>query len=294
MNLSYTEYKAIVELSPNMIWRAGTDTKCNYFNDTWLRFTGKRMEDEIGDGWTNGVHPEDLDYCIRIYLDSFYKQISFEMEYRLMRYDGQWRWINDRGVPFFDGFGVFVGYIGSCMDVTEKVEGIKLTEMAHKDKLTGLFSRNYFDYLVDYEFHKARQEKKGFAIMMIDVDRFKFFNDHYGHSFGDKVLNQVAQRILTSLRKTDIAGRYGGDEFVVILHNLSDEEAQILVKRIMNSVGQICIDDTPTGISLSIGIVSNNNEKNVNEIIIKADQAMYQAKKEGGNRFHIMIEASSE
>lgn len=294
MNLSYTEYKAIVELSPNMIWRAGTDTKCNYFNDTWLRFTGKRIEDEIGDGWTKGVHPEDLEYCIRIYLDSFYKQISFEMEYRLMRYDGEWRWINDRGVPFFDEFGVFVGYIGSCMDVTEKVEGIKLTEMARKDKLTGLFSRNYFDYLMDYEFHKARQEKKSFAIMMIDVDKFKFFNDHYGHSFGDKVLNQVAQSILTNLCKTDIAGRYGGDEFVAILHNLSDEEAQILVKRIMNSVGQICIDDTPTEISLSFGIASYNKEKNVNEIIIKADQAMYQAKREGGNRYHIMIEASSE
>lgn len=287
MNLSHTEYKSIVESSPNMIWRAGTDAKCNYFNDTWLRFTGKKMEDEIGDGWTKGVHPEDIDYCIRIYLDSFHKQRAFEMEYRLMRHDGQWRWINDRGVPFFDESGAFVGYIGSCMDVTEKVEGIKLTEMARKDKLTGLYNRNYFDYLVDYEFHKARQEHKGFAIMMIDVDKFKFFNDHYGHSFGDKVLSQVAQRISTNIRKEDIAGRYGGDEFIVILHNLTNEEAQLLAKRILNSVGQSSIDDTSVEIRLSIGIASYNDEKNVNEIIIKADQAMYQAKKEGGNRFRI-------
>jgi diguanylate cyclase (GGDEF)-like protein len=130
--------------------------------------------------------------------------------------------------------------------------------------------------------------------MMIDVDKFKFFNDHFGHSFGDKVLSQVAQRISTNIRKEDIAGRYGGDEFIVILHNLTNEEAQLLAKRILSSVGQISIDNTQIELGLSIGIVNYNNEKNVNEIIIKADQAMYQAKKEGGSRYRIMYEASAE
>lgn len=287
MNLNYAEYKTIVELSPNMIWRAGLDTKCNYFNDTWLKFTGKTMAEEMGDGWTKGVHPDDLDNCIKIYLGSFKKRKSFEMEYRLIRHDGEYRWINDRGVPLFDESGEFFGYIGSCIDVTEKVEGIKLIEMAHKDKLTGLNNRNYLDYLIDREFHKTIPELKGLTVMMIDVDRFKFFNDTYGHCFGDKVLNHVAQSLSTSLRKTDILGRYGGDEFTIILHNLSDEEMHKMGDRIINSVNDLSIDNTSVEINLSMGIVRFSGEQHAMELINKADKAMYKAKQEGGNRYCI-------
>lgn len=294
MNLSYEEYKAIVELSPNMIWRAGMDTKCYYFNETWLRFTGKTLEDEAGDGWAKGVHPEDLDYCVKIYLDSFHARKSFEMEYRLMRHDGEWRWINDRGVPVFDEVGAFAGYVGSCIDVTEKVEGVQLIEMAHKDKLTGLFNRNYFDYLVEHEFRKMKQEIKGLTIMMIDVDKFKFFNDQYGHSFGDKVLKLVAQKISSNLRKTDVAGRYGGDEFVLILHHLSTIEVQKLANRIIHSFGQITIDGTSIELSISMGAARYSNENNAEELINKADQAMYEAKKEGGNRYRMVMTDAPE
>lgn len=291
MNLSFSEYKAIVELSPNMIWRSGTDTRCNYFNETWLRFTGKRLEDEVGDGWAEGVHPDDMELCIKTYLESFHKQKSFEMEYRLIRFDGQWRWINDRGVPFFDESGDFAGYIGSCIDVTEKIEGKRLTEMAHTDKLTGLYNRNYLEYLLDTEFHKARQEHTDFIIMMLDIDKFKFFNDFYGHSFGDKVLNKVAQKISESIRKTDIAGRYGGDEFIAILPGATIDEAQIIAQRILDSVFQLRLEDTSAEISLSIGIVKKSGEKEVNEVIEKADKAMYHAKKDGGKKFSLIFDS---
>lgn len=287
MNLNYAEYKTIVESSPNMIWRAGLDAKCNYFNDTWLRFTGKTMEEEMGDGWANGVHPDDLDHCIKIYIDSFNNRKSFEMEYRLIRHDGEYRWINDRGVPVFDESGEFFGYIGSCIDVTEKVEGIKLIEMAHKDKLTGLNNRNYLDHLIDREFHKTIPEMKGLTVMMIDVDRFKFFNDTYGHSFGDKVLHNIAQRLLTNLRKTDILGRYGGDEFTIVMHDLSDEEMHKMAGRIIKSVNELSIEDTSVELSISMGIVRYNGEKHPMELINKADNAMYRAKREGGNRYSI-------
>ena len=143
-----------------MIWRSGTDAKCNYFNETWLKFTGKTIEDEVGIGWTKGVHPEDFDACMKTYLENFAKREAFEMEYRLARFDGQPRWINDRGVPFYDENGVFAGYIGSCIDVTENIEGRKLTEMAHIDTLTGLYNRNYLEYRLDYEFQKVRKEQK--------------------------------------------------------------------------------------------------------------------------------------
>ena len=86
MILDLLEYKIIVESSPNMIWRSGLDAKCNYFNKTWLAFTGKQMEEEIGAAWAQGVHLDDFTECLRIYLESFPKHEPFEMEYRLKRH----------------------------------------------------------------------------------------------------------------------------------------------------------------------------------------------------------------
>jgi PAS domain S-box-containing protein len=118
--LSATEYRLLTENSPVMVWRAGLDALCNYFNETWLAFTGRGLAQEMGNGWAEGVHFDDLDRCVAIYLDHFHRRQSFEMEYRLRRHDGTFRWILDRGVPFFDDSGAFAGFIGSCVDVHER------------------------------------------------------------------------------------------------------------------------------------------------------------------------------
>src|SRR6201997_5026899 len=114
--LSLTEYRLLVEHSPVMVWRSGLDAKCDYFNETWLDYTGRTMAQECGDGWAEGVHRDDFDRCVAIYLDYFGRRESFEMEYRLRRRDGEFRWIFDRGVPFTDDVGRFAGFIGSCVD----------------------------------------------------------------------------------------------------------------------------------------------------------------------------------
>ena len=111
-----------------MIWRAGLDAKCDYFNETWLAFTGRTFEQELGNGWAEGVHRDDFDRCLAIYLDHFARQAVFEMEYRLRRHDGVFRCIFDRGVPFFDEAGEFGGFIGSCIDVEERVRAQALLE----------------------------------------------------------------------------------------------------------------------------------------------------------------------
>jgi PAS domain S-box-containing protein len=115
--LSATEYRLLVEHSPVMIWRSGLDAKCDYFNETWLAFTGRTLQQEMGDGWAEGVHPQDFDGCVAYYLAHFERRVPFEMEYRLRRRDGEYRWIFDRGVPYTDEIGAFAGFIGSCVDV---------------------------------------------------------------------------------------------------------------------------------------------------------------------------------
>lgn len=118
--LTATEYRLLIQHSPVMIWRSGLDANCDYFNETWLAFTGRTIEQEMGEGWAEGVHKDDLQRCVAHYLEHFRRREAFEMEYRLRRHDGEFRWIFDRGVPFLDDAGNFAGFIGSCVDVDER------------------------------------------------------------------------------------------------------------------------------------------------------------------------------
>lgn len=139
--LTFDEYRRLVEQSPILTWRADLTKACDYFNERWLGFTGRTMEQELGFGWAEGVHPDDYDRCVAIYIGAFDRREVFEMEYRLRRADGAWRWIFDRGVPYSDDAGVFAGYIGSCIDITDQVEGreakLRLAEMELRE-LKGL------------------------------------------------------------------------------------------------------------------------------------------------------------
>ena len=103
-----------------MIWMSGIDKLCDYFNQRWLEFTGHSLESQLGEGWVAGVHLEDVARCWTTYAEAFDRHESFQMEYRLRRHDGQYRWVLDSGVPRFNLDGSFAGYIGSCIDVTER------------------------------------------------------------------------------------------------------------------------------------------------------------------------------
>jgi len=121
-----------------MIWRSNTSAECDYFNDRWLLFRGRTMEQEIGNQWADGVHAEDFEGCLKTYLDAFGRREIFEMHYRLQRADGAYRWIFDRGVPFYEGDGEFRGYIGSCIDVTDRIEAQRSADEARERELAKL------------------------------------------------------------------------------------------------------------------------------------------------------------
>jgi PAS domain S-box-containing protein len=131
---SYEFYLTLFEEFPALIWRANVDAECDYFNKNWLAFTGKTMAQEVGDGWTKGVHPEDFDYCLDIYLTAFKARKSFSMEYRLLHNSGEYRWILDLGMPFYDLNNDFAGYIGSCYDISEQKKLVKQLERSLDEK----------------------------------------------------------------------------------------------------------------------------------------------------------------
>lgn len=115
-------YLSVLENFPALIWRAGLDSHCDYFNRTWLDFTGRSLAEEQGDGWMTGIHPEDRQRCVANYQDSFARRQPFAMEYRLRRHDGIYCWVLDIGRPFIDFNGEFIGYLGACFDVSERHE----------------------------------------------------------------------------------------------------------------------------------------------------------------------------
>ena len=123
---SEDRFRLVADTAPVLIWMSGPDMKCTFFNEGWLKFTGRSIDSELGDGWTEGVHVDDLQRCLDTYTQAFDLREEFRMEYRLRRHDGEYRWVLDIGVPRFNREPSFVGYIGSCVDITDR----KLAETA--------------------------------------------------------------------------------------------------------------------------------------------------------------------
>jgi PAS domain S-box-containing protein len=122
LRASEQRFRAMADRAPVMIWISGLDKQCIWLNEPWLAFTGRKMEQELGNGWIEGIHPEDLQRCLDVRTGSFDRREVFQMHYRLRRNDGAYRWVLDHGTPLDGGDGNFAGYIGSCIDVHEQVE----------------------------------------------------------------------------------------------------------------------------------------------------------------------------
>jgi PAS domain S-box-containing protein len=129
---SEARFQAMADTAPVLIWMTGTDGLCNYFNKPWLEFTGRTTEQEVGTGWIQGVHPDDVKGCFEGFLPAFHARKPFRMEYRLRRADGEYRWIIESGIPRYTGAGEFAGYIGSNIDITDLKHAEEERERLHR------------------------------------------------------------------------------------------------------------------------------------------------------------------
>ncbi len=115
-NLASEFFRHLADGAPVMIWMSGIDMGCFYFNRAWLDYRGRTLPQESGNGWAEGVHPDDLERCVQHYIGSFEKRVPFAMSYRLQRHDGEYRWLLDRGAPHYDADGKFLGFYGGCAE----------------------------------------------------------------------------------------------------------------------------------------------------------------------------------
>jgi diguanylate cyclase (GGDEF)-like protein/PAS domain S-box-containing protein len=286
---SETRFRLMANSAPVLIWLTGVDNGAVWFNKMWLDFTGRSVAHEMGKGWIENLHPEDLAFVLQCHQWHFDHQIRFSIEYRMRRYDGEYRWMASTGVPRFDETGEFSGFIGSCIDITDhKIMEEELLELATTDGLTGLLNRRYF--LVRLQEELARTERNPqleVSVLMLDLDHFKLVNDTYGHATGDALLKHFAGIVRAQQRKVDIVGRLGGEEFAIVLPDTDLNEAAAFAERLRQ-----CVADTPLqmnrkeiALTVSIGIAPMNSASiSTDNVLTQADHALYKAKEAGRNR----------
>ena len=169
----------------------------------------------------------------------------------------------------------------------------KLVEMANKDPLTNLYNRRYFNDVADTLLSMAHRQQQEFSIFMLDIDRFKLINDTYGHNAGDVVLKKLSNLLTTSIRQSDVAIRFGGEEFVVLLPNTNIDGAVLIAKKLKEAIENIEIKIPNIDIikfTVSIGISQCDCSKNaevIDDLVHKADEALYEAKRAGRNKIVI-------
>ncbi|WP_296749761.1 EAL domain-containing protein [Thiobacillus sp.] len=289
---SELHFRTLANSGQALVWTAGLGRECDYFNEPWLRFTGRSLEQELGDGWTAGVHPADLPHCLETYNAAFERREPFSMEYRLRHVGGEYRWIIDQGSPCFDTQGQFTGYVGHCMDITDaKRAEAEIERLAYHDALTELPNRVLFLDRLTQALAAARRNRRYGAVLFVDLDQFKRINDVHGHAMGDAVLREVARRLAFYLRQEDTVARLGGDEFVIMLPDLATnpEDAGALVMAVAEKIRSALENPVSIGgqeylATASIGVTLFPKEaESVDDLMREADTAMYRAKERGRN-----------
>ncbi len=288
-------FQELVESTDAWIWEVDAGGVYTYSSSQVYKMLGYRPDEVIGTTLIDHMEEDEAEKMRTIFAKIVKERAKIvELENYNLHKDGHRVCLLTNGSPFFDDEGNLLGYRGIDKDITKMKEDQKaIEEMAYNDLLTHLSNRRMSLQRVDEEIDYAQRHNTIGALLFIDLDEFKNINDTHGHDCGDDVLIIVAQRISTKIRKSDLAGRIGGDEFIVLLRSLPISievlHAQIesLCSRIIIAINQpIVVHNTTHHVGASIGVALIPKDGSSSDEVIKhADSAMYRAKKEGKNRY---------
>ncbi|WP_288096732.1 EAL domain-containing protein [Pseudomonas sp.] len=278
------------------IWDWHVDQDRLYVSERWASMLDL-SRDSIGESsasWFGRVHPDDLPE-FRQAIDAHIqgRTPSLHHEYRIRQNNGGYIWVLVRGVAEVTTAGQ-LRMAGSQSDISARKDAEqRLNHAAHHDPLTGLANRMRLDEQMQKTFMTRRKGGAHEALLFIDLDRFKLINDSLGHNVGDRVLVEVAQRLRDALRPSDQLFRFGGDEFIVLLHELSCErDAEQISQRILDNLHQpLHMDGRVLVVSASIGIAPLHDHGKALDVLQAADLALYRAKSAGKARFAHYSEA---
>jgi diguanylate cyclase (GGDEF)-like protein/PAS domain S-box-containing protein len=270
------------------VWIINIQTNKAFFSDGFIQVFGRSPEEFYQDDglWEKTIHPDDSSVVQKRKTEKRKGEVTID-EYRIITPTGEVRWVQDRGFPYQDKEGQWRFYIGIILDITErKNSDEKIKYLAFHDDLTGLPNRKLFQEHLDTTIKNAKSEENH-IILFIDLDQFKMVNDTLGHSIGDLLLKEVGKRISSCIRIQDIVARHAGDEFIILMKNVSTIETDSIAKRILQSLEEaFFIQENEIFISASIGISIYPLHGTDPETLIKnADAAMYDAKFYGKNNF---------
>ncbi len=239
--------------------------------------------------WRNSIYPDDLDYAAESLAKVLETGAVEFREYRIIRSDGQLRWLSDKCfVSPRSGAGQGCVIVGIAEDITEKkrLEG-ELHRLATTDVLTQSSNRRHFFECARREFEHARKFGSPLAFLLLDLDDFKKINDQYGHQLGDQVLQRLAQCGANALRRGDLFGRIGGEEFAALFPGCEPDVALQVAERLQREVQRLSFqhEGVSFGITVSQGLTSMRAaDVNLDALYARADAAMYLAKRQGKNQ----------
>lgn len=282
----------VIDNIPQRVFWKDTELRFLGCNEAFCRDAGLTHPDQI-------VGKTDFDLPWRANAEAYRRddratiasnQARINYEEAQQRDDGSEFWLRTSKIPLTDMHGRTVAVLGLYEDITgRKLMERQLKEMAHFDSLTGLANRAFFYHHLEHASARTKRNGATFALMYLDLDRFKGVNDTHGHEVGDRLLKAFAQRIKGVLREVDVVARLGGDEFALTLEDVPDRAAaeSVAAKLVAAMQAPFIFDALELRVGTSIGVAFSSPTGSAQELVRRADQAMYRAKHGGRNRFEV-------
>lgn len=303
--LSETErrFRLITDHTPALIWVSDGRGQRGFSNRSWLQFVGRSDASGVVDDWLGFVHPEDQERYSAVLAQATRDAQPVEVEYRLRSAAGPYHWFLERVLPRLDPQGLPLGMIGSATDISALKDAETLMAQANQeleqevarrtaqleqlmltDPLTGVGNRRFLQNRLAEEIGRARRYDRPLTVGFFDIDHFKRINDDYGHVVGDEVLVRVARSLQAGLRTTDGLARFGGEEFVVLLPETLVADAEGLAERMRVGLGGLRLPDVADlRLTASVGLAQWMPNELRDEVLRRADNALYAAKHAGRN-----------